>query len=184
MISPDDVCLAPNCVSSSLGAKGDVCSCLGSATFVLVALNEILLASMGPSVGIGSAGLVNVVCSVTFVKAVACWRIADPAFDGGFALPVSLFASVDFAEFLPLAPLLVCDLDTGVSSTVSVGSNNRFVGSAGSLTICFFGIAFLGFDLDDCSTTITSSSKVAAFFGLPRFFTVSLDMIGSSGGSN
>src|SRR5271154_3485120 len=108
---------------------------------------------MGPSVGIGSAplilrtpGVVNVVCSATFVKAVACWSIADPAFDGGFGLAVSLFASVDFAEFLPLAPLLVCGLDTGVSSTVPAGSNNRSVGSAVSLMVCFFGIAFLGFD--------------------------------------
>ena len=190
MTLPDDICPASNFVSSSLDVRGDVCSCLGSATFVLVALNAIPLASMGPSVGIESAplisrtpGLVNVVCSATFVKAVACWSIADPAFDDGFGLAVSLFAIVDLAEFLPLAPLLVCDLDTGVSSTVSAGSNNRFVSSAVSLTVCFFGIAFLGFDLGDCSITITSSSKVAAFFGLPRFFTVSPDMVGS-GGSN
>ena len=187
MTSPDDFCPAPNCVSSSLHARGDVCSCLGSAAFVLVPRNAISLAPMGPSVGIGSAplslrtlGLVNVVCSVTFVKAVACWSIADPVFDGDFGLAASLFASVDFVEFLPLAPLFVCDLDTGVSSAVSVGSDNRFVGSA----VCFFRIAFLGFDWDDCSITITSSSKVATFFGLPRFFTVSLDMMGSNGGSN
>jgi hypothetical protein len=155
-----------------------------------VALNAISLASMGSSVGIGSAplilhtpGLVNVVCSVTFVKAVASWSIADPALDGSFGLAVSLLASVDFAELLPLAPLLVCDLDTGVSSEVSIGSDNRFVGSAVSLTVCFFDVAFLGFDLDDCSMIITSSSKVTAFFGLPRFFTVSLDMMGSNDGS-
>ena len=145
---------------------------------------------MGPFVGIGSAplilctpGLVNVVCSVTFVKAVACWSIADPALDGNFGLAVSLFASVDFAEFLPFAPFLVCGLDTGVSSAVSVSSDNGFVGSAVSLTVCFFGVAFLGFDLDDCSITMTSSSKVTAFFGLPRFFTASLDMMGSNGAS-
>src|SRR5947209_20445950 len=137
-MSPQDrVCPASNCVSSSLNASGDVCSCPGSATFVLVALNAILLASMGSSVGIGSdplilrtPGLVNVVCSVTFVKAVARWSIADPALEGSFGLAVSLLASVDFAELLPLAPLLVCDLDTGVSSAVSVDSDNRFVGFA------------------------------------------------------
>jgi hypothetical protein len=191
MTSPGDVCPVPNCVSSSLDARGDACSCLGSAAFILVAPIVISLTSMGPFVGIGSApsilrtpGLVDIGFSVTFVKAVACWRIVDPTFDGGFGLAVSLFASVDFAEFLPLAPLLVCDLDTGVSFTVSVGSSNRFVGSAVSLTVCFFGIVFLGFDLDDCSITITSSSKVAAFFGLPRFFTVSLDMIGGGGGGS
>jgi hypothetical protein len=153
-----------------------------------VALDAISLASMGSFVGIGSAplilrtpGLVNVVRSVTFVKAVACWSISDPTLDGSFGLAVSLLASVDFAEFLPFAPFLVCDLDTGVSSAVSVGSDNGFVGFAVSLTVSFFGVAFLDFDLDDCSITITSSSKVTAFFGLPRFFTASLDMMGSNG---
>lgn len=40
----------------------------------------------------------------------------------------------------------------------------------------FFAVDFLGFAFADCSRTTNSSSNMTAFFGLPRFFTVSLDM--------
>ena len=125
--------------------------------------------------------MLDVVGSVTVVKAVACGSIADPAVEGGFCLAARLFASVIVANFLPFGPLPTSDSDAGGPFAVCVDPGNGFAGSLASLVACFLGVDFLGFGLDDSSTTMISSSKLTAFLGLPRFLTASLDMMAETG---
>jgi hypothetical protein len=107
--------------------------------------------------------------SVTVWKAFAFWSIVDPAveplFDGFFA-----------GRFLPLALPSTCDWGLGGFSVFLIGSFVGLKGSCASAMAGFFVVEFLGFVLDGCPRTTNSSPRTTAFFGLPRFFTVSLDM--------
>ena len=120
--------------------------------------------------------------SVTVSKAVACWRMADAAVDGAFCLAARLFASVEASNFLPLPLLWACDSDADSATAVSVESGSASAGPSVSLTVFFFGFDFLGFGVDGCSIATTSSGGLEALFDLPRFFTVSVDMMAQQGG--
>src|SRR5579859_1338566 len=107
--------------------------------------------------------------SATVWKAFAFWSIGDPAVE-----PLLDGFSAD--QFLPLALPLTCDWGLGGFSVFFMDSFVRLKGSCASAMVRFFVVDFLGFVLHGCSRTANSSSRITAFFGLPRLFTVSLDM--------
>ena len=189
----DDTGLAGLCMlpldagrtSGSLDIVVGICSCVDCVMFIRAPTDPSSSTSVGLSLEICSASWSlgswrwsNVVGPVAGVKAVACWSIGDPSDDGASRLATWLFAGVVAgANFLPWTRLLGWDSNADPTSTVSVDSVGDLTASSVSLTDCFRGFDFLGFDIDGCAITTASSSRVAAFLALPRLFTASLDMM-------